>query len=176
VTNPLLDGVIAFVTARCNGNVSDKGIVVGRASGQDNSDTTYAPRNAVDLTASSLFYSANQWNCYDRGDWRIKPTHYSIHSRYECGSDTSHPKTWVLEGCTDWNQWDEVDRRDNNNDLIAQNVLRLFTVTHSSEYHSLRLRQTRSNRTGAPCLVMSGSCVFRRFFEIQQEAVRWYVR
>jgi hypothetical protein len=34
----------------------------------------------------------------------------------------------------------EVDRRDNNDDLNATNVVRLFTVIHSSEYRSLRLR------------------------------------
>jgi hypothetical protein len=170
VNNPLLSGVISFVTARCHGNVSDKGIVVVTASSQHN-DTTYVPKHAVDLTASSSFCSANQanqWIYYDFGDSRIKSTHYSIRSRYNASNGCSHPKSWVIEGSVDCNQWEEVDRRDNNDDLNAQNVVRLFTVTHSSEYRSLRLRQTGPTHYGENWLTISGFDIFGQFFEPQQ--------
>jgi hypothetical protein len=77
VNNPLVGGVISFLTARCNENVYDKGLVVVTASSQANG-TTHAPKNAIDLTASSLFSSANQvheWICCDFDDSRIKPTY-----------------------------------------------------------------------------------------------------
>jgi hypothetical protein len=118
-----------------------------------------------------LFYSANQtnqWICYDFGDSRIKPTHYSIRSRYDSGSGDFHPKSWDVEGSVDCNQWEEVDSRDNNNDLNAQNVVRLFAVTHSSEYRSLRLRQTGPNHAGTNYLVISGFDIFGSFIESQQ--------
>jgi hypothetical protein len=170
VNNPLLGGVISFLTARCNGNVSDKGVVVVTASNQYN-DTTCAAKNAVDLTASSFFGShnqVNQWICYDFGDSRIKPTHYAIRSRYDARSGWRHPKSWVIEGSIDCHQWEEVDRRGNNDDLNAQNVVRLFTVTHSSEYRSLRLRQTGPNHNGSNFLTISGVEFFGGFHEIYQ--------
>jgi hypothetical protein len=171
VNNPLLGGVISFLTARCNGNVSDKGIVVVTSSSQVSNDTANSPKNAADLTASSYFHSANQanqWICYDFGDSRIKPTHYLIRSNHVNGSGGYHPKSWVVEGSVDCNQWEEIDRRDNNSDLNAQNVVRLFTVTHSSEYRSLRLRQTGPSHSGANYLVISGFDLFGHFFEPQQ--------
>jgi hypothetical protein len=165
-----LGGVISFLNARCHGNVSDKGIVVVTACSQYN-DTTYVPKHAVDLAASSTFISsnqANQWICYDFGDSRIKPTHYSIRSRYDYGSGNYHPKSWVIEGSVDCNQWEEVDRCDNNDDLLAQNVVRLFTVTHCSEYRSVRLRLTGPNHYGNNYLVISGFDIFGSFIESQQ--------
>jgi hypothetical protein len=108
----------------------------------------------------------NQWICYDFGDSRIKPTHYSIRSRYN--SSGYNLKSWVIEGSVDCNQWEEVDRRDNNDDLNAQNVVRLFAVTHCNEYRSLRLRQTGPSHSGANFLVISGFDIFGSFFEHQQ--------
>jgi hypothetical protein len=112
VNSPLLGGVISLLTTRCDGNVSDKGIVVVRASSENSNDTQYAAKNAVDLTASSHFFSdsqANQWISYDFGDSRINPTQYSIRSRYDQGTGGYHPKSWVLEGSVDNNQWEEID-------------------------------------------------------------------
>jgi hypothetical protein len=168
VNSPLLGGVISFLTARCDDNVSDKGIVVVRASSQCTNGTHDAAKNAVDLTASSYFHSAdqaNQWISYDFGDSRIKPTHYSIRSRYDGSSGNHNPKSWVLEGSVANNQWEEVDRRANNSNLNASNSTRLFVVNHSSEYRSLRFRQTAPNHHGANYLVISGFDVVGSFFE-----------
>jgi hypothetical protein len=168
VNSPLLGGVISFLTARCDGNVSDKGIVVVTASSQLSNATAYAAKNAVDLTASSYFFSANQvnqWISYDFGDSRIKPIHYSIRSDYNGGTGGHNPKSWVLEGSVDNNQWEEVDRRDNNSDLNARSITRLFAVNHSSEYRSLRFRQTGPNHYGENYLVISGFDIFGSFFE-----------
>jgi hypothetical protein len=75
----------------------------------------------------------------------------------------------LFEGSVDCNQWEEVDWRDNNHDLNAQNIVRLFTVTRSSEYRSVRLRQTGRTHSGNNHLMISGSDFVGEFFEIQPE-------
>jgi hypothetical protein len=70
---------------------------------------------------------------------RIKPTHYSIRSRCDRGADYNQLKSWVVETSEDGTKWDEIDRRENTNDLNAQNVTRTFEVNKSDRCRYMRI-------------------------------------
>jgi hypothetical protein len=88
-----LAGIIANLTSRFGGNVSDLSMV----SVTSNSVCfSYPPNNAVDLTANSNFGSENhpdQWLCYDFLDRRVEVRHDSIRSQFDLGRGASHPKS-----------------------------------------------------------------------------------
>jgi hypothetical protein len=72
-------GLIAHVTAKCGGNVHDKGAVEITASSVFGD---YAPRNAAELVdRHSLFRSEKepgQWSWFDFNGLRIEPAHYTL--------------------------------------------------------------------------------------------------
>jgi hypothetical protein len=74
------DGIIAYLTRNCGGNVSDCGIVEIKASSFV--DDTYLPKNAANFAWDSpIFYSKNEMNQWIEWDFKtsqIEPTHYSI--------------------------------------------------------------------------------------------------
>jgi hypothetical protein len=75
-----LSGIIAHLTAKCGGNVHDKGVLEITVSSVYKEK--YPPRNAADFeNVYSHFCSQDepdQWICWDFKTLRIEPTHYTI--------------------------------------------------------------------------------------------------
>jgi hypothetical protein len=72
------NGVISYLTVKCDGNIHDLGVVEITSSSVSGTDS---PRNAADFEISSLFVSENepgQWICFDFKTVKIEPTHYTI--------------------------------------------------------------------------------------------------
>ena len=98
---PELDGIIAYLTHECNGNVHEKGIVNVTASGTDDG---LVPQNVVDLKSDHSFrsrYGENQWICYDFKDRRVTPTGYTV----KTSQGYDHLKSWVIEVSNDGDVW-----------------------------------------------------------------------
>jgi hypothetical protein len=115
------------------------------------------------LKADTLFHSKNerdQWISYDFCKSRIKPTHYSIRSRYDGNPGNYNLRSWVIEGSIDGSNWVEIDRRDNNNELNGKNISRQFAISHPDEFQMIRLRQTGKNHAGHDYLIF---CAFEIF-------------
>jgi hypothetical protein len=160
-----LEGIISYLTREYGGNVHDRGIVTVTSSEPYSSDSSYAAKNAADLTADSYFYSKNapnQWLCYDFGDRRIILTHYSIRSRYNGSADDLYPKSWVIEILNEGSNWEEVDRRENDSSLKGRNQTQLFKVSRLVECRLVRLRQVGKNHYSSSDdrLVISGFEIF----------------
>jgi hypothetical protein len=142
-----LDGIISYLTAKCGGNVHDKGIVNITSSSLHGS--TYLPNNAADLrnlAGSAYFHSANEanaWLCYDFAKREVTPTHYAVVSTASAGNN--HPKSWCLEVSTNGRDWTEVHQCPPNNDLVGSNQVGMYAVTQSVQGRFVRLRQTGKN-------------------------------
>ena len=139
-----LDGIIAYLTHQCGGNVHHKGVVNVTASSINGTSCT--PTNAVDFDETSRFCSENiqnSWLCYDFQKQRIRVTSYSVRSS-ESGNQM---KSWVLEGSNDGNFWTKLDRRDDYAGLTASCVTRNFEISNPPDesYRYIRLRQIGQN-------------------------------
>jgi hypothetical protein len=120
------------------------------------------------LKADTFYLSKNerdQWISYDFCKSRIKPTHYSIRSRYDSAPGRNNLRSWVIEGSIDGSNWIEIDRRDNNNELNGKNISGQFAISHPDEFRMIRLRQTGKNHAGHDHLTFSAFEIFGTFLE-----------
>ena len=144
-SNPL-EGIIAYLTRECGGNVHEKGIVNVTASSVFG---PYDQKNAVDLDTDVFYESKNEkdtWICYDFKEQRVIPTSYTVRTN-GVAFGGSHLKSWVIEVSNDKHSWTEIDRRDNNNDLNGSHATRNFKISHvrRKRFRFFRLRQTGEN-------------------------------
>ena len=151
-----LDGIIAYLTRECGGNVHDKQIVKVKAS--DYSDTTHPPRNVVDLGTSSGYISNAEeaWICYDFKKQRVIPTSYSLNGLW---CDLTF---WAIDVSNDGTEdsWTEIDHR-HNNDLTSTQT-RSFAISDipSQSVRFVRVRMTRKK------VATSGAWVPQRWPQI----------
>jgi hypothetical protein len=158
-----LNGIIAYLTERCGGNVHNRDVVSITAS--SNGGPRYLETNVADLTSDNDFESQdspNSWICYDFKTMRIRPTHYSIRS-YARGR--YHLKHWVVEGLASGDTWIELDRRENDKELNATNVTRTFSVSRPDEIRMIRLRQIGPNHFGSHKIKLSSIKIFGSLIE-----------
>jgi hypothetical protein len=143
-----LDGIISHLTQKHGGNVQEKGIVTITSKSVINDDPKYALKKVADLTSDSDFWSNSepgQWICWDFGEMRVRPTHYTI----KAGS----LKSWVVEGSLDGGSWTEIDRQTDNQDFWDWRRAS-FAVSNPAEFRFIRLTQTGKDHDGADCLYL----------------------
>ena len=146
--------IIEHLTAKCGGNVHDKGIVNVTAG---SAACGAPPKNAADLRTDSVYwslYEENPFICYDFKDLRVIPHKYILRS-----DQHDQPMSWVVEVSDDGteNSWTEIDRRDSNDNLKGKYVTRKFKIPHipSRGFRFFRLRQTGPNHYGYDDLVLT---------------------
>jgi hypothetical protein len=173
----LLDGIIAHLTREYGGNVHDCNVVTVSSSRPYGGDAGYAAKNAADLKGDSVFFSScrngdddipntrNNWISYDFKDRRVVPTHYSIRSQCKGFAYNINPKSWILEASMDGKEWVEIDRRENNAELIERDVTRMFKVAKSEKCRFIRLVNIGRNHHGSDCLVISSLEIFGSLME-----------
>jgi hypothetical protein len=158
-----LDGIIAFLTDRCGGNVMDKGVVdvVGNPYDERRGNSL---RNIVDLKENSRFSSINEPNqsiCYDFKKNRVTVTHYVIRSDWNGGVGYGNLKSWIIEVSMQGSNWIEVDRRVNNKTLNDMNAMQWFAVANANEEAKfVRIRQIDKNCGGNSQIVLSSFELF----------------
>jgi hypothetical protein len=131
-----LEGIISHLTQKPGGNVEEKGIVRITSKSVSSDNPRYAQKNVADLTFDSEFWSKNepcQWICWDFGEMRVRPTHYTLSTRFL--------KSWVVEGSLDGRSWREIDRQTDNQDFKNWNTASL-AVSNPAEFRFIRLTQT----------------------------------
>jgi hypothetical protein len=152
-----MNGIIAYLTRKCGGNVHEKGIVsITPASLGSRLDDSIS--KLADLRESSFFNTKNQsgpWICWDFHNLRIRPTHYSIR-----GVALNNLKSWIVEISTDGVDWTEIDRQIDSQALSGVQKTDSFEVSGSHECRFIRLSQIGRNHLGNDQLVLSGFEVF----------------
>jgi hypothetical protein len=139
-----LDGIISYLTKKHGGNVQEKGIVTITSKSCPYNDL----KNVADLTSDAKFCSKNepgQWVCWDFGEMRVRPTHYTIKGAWL--------KSWVVEGSLDGSSWTEIDRQTDNQDFCDWNTAS-FAVSKPAEFRFIRLTQTDKNHRGYDWLIL----------------------
>jgi hypothetical protein len=161
-TNAPLDGIIAYLTEKYDGNVHDKRVVEITARSVYRNDPKYAVKNVADLKTKNSYTSAQipgQWICYDFKEHSVTLTHYSVRS-FDGYSQCEHPKDWVLEGSLDGEWWVVLDRQNNSKALDGKERIGTFPISEPRELRMIRFRQTGPNHMGNEYLIISGFEVF----------------
>jgi hypothetical protein len=152
-----LQGIIGYLTKKCGGNVHEKGVVAITASSHNGNFQAY---HLADLASDRFFNSMrepDQWFCYDFKDRRTALTHYSVRTYH---SMDYNPRSWVVETSIDGENWTEVDRKVNCNDLHAVLAVRTFPLANQTEGRMVRFRQTDANYAQLQCLCLTAFEVF----------------
>jgi len=161
-----LGGIIAHLTAKCGGNVADKGIV-GITSLTNYPSPGYTARNLADLTNDNHFCSSaaqTQSVTYDFKQMNVIPTHYTI--RAHCGGQGSyHMKSWVIEASLDGEAWEAIDRRDNDAHLNGYHFVHSYEVTKIHRARYIRIAQTGPTHDNRYYLGFSAFELFGRLIE-----------
>jgi hypothetical protein len=161
------NGIIAFLTRDCGGNVSDRGIVEIRSKSFYNEDRL--PKNTANFTWGSPNFRSNakmdQWIEWDFKTSQIEPTHYSIRTHGgEAGG--SHLQNWVIEGRNEEEEWIQLDERRNDSELNGPSRIATFEIANRFRIRIriLRLRQIDLNHAGGHLLAFGAFELFGDLF------------
>jgi hypothetical protein len=135
----LLDGIMSYLTKKYGGNVHEKGIVTIASKSVRSCDPMWAVQNLADVSVTSVFVSEDepgQWVCWDFHEMRVRLTHYTLRS--------CELQTWVIEASLDAENWTEIDRKTQNQDLRSWRIV-TFAVQQPMECRFIRLSQTGKN-------------------------------
>jgi hypothetical protein len=144
-----LEGIIAYLTKKHEGNVHEKGIITITSKSVSDDPTEALPRVA-DLTsrkcAGSTPDEPGQWLCWDFREMRVRPAHYTMRA--------VNLKSWVLEASLDAENWWEIDRKANSqvfkvgfSEAASWRTVS-FAVSKSAECRFIRLTPTDKNTWG----------------------------
>ena len=156
-----LDGIIAYLTRECGGNVHDKGVVDVTARSY-----TENAKRVADLLTPSYYcsrYQPDSWICYDFKDFCVIPTSYAVRS-YPYTRGGNHLRSWVIEVSKDGTDgsWTVIDRREGIRKLDREDAIANFVVRRvpSEGIRFFRLKQTGKNHAGEVDLRLSALEIF----------------
>ncbi|OHT04313.1 hypothetical protein TRFO_28198 [Tritrichomonas foetus] len=150
------DGIVAHLTAEVKGNIVEKGLLTITGNSADK-NRDHDLMLLVDYDWNRCWTSTNtpnSWVQFDFGNKQICITHYTIKT-YPCGRGYSHLKSWVIEGSTNGQNWSEIDRRDDNNELNGKSKVATFMCASLYDSQFIRLRQTGPNHYGDHYLILT---------------------
>jgi hypothetical protein len=151
-----LEGIIAYLTKKHQGNVCEKGIVTITSKSLCSWDPCYARKNVADLTSDSHFqsdYQPGEWICWDFGEMRFRPTHYTLKTRALY--------VWVVEGSVDGTSWTVLDQQTNCSIGVTKPwTTASFPILNAPECCFIRL--THSSRGYCDWLILMAVEFFAR--------------
>jgi hypothetical protein len=134
---------MSYLTQKHSENVRDRGVITIISESVYCDSSEYGVRNVADLTSYSCFKSRDephQWTCWDFGEKRIRPTHYTI--------KVSNLKSWVVESSLDSKAWTGIDRKTDLQDFKSSSRhdwTASFAVSDSAECRFIRLTQIENH-------------------------------
>jgi outer membrane murein-binding lipoprotein Lpp len=167
-----LDGIIAYLTAKCGGNVHDAGIVELTPSSIEGDNLDHRPKWVLDEGNAHHFGTKNErnpWLCFDFKDMRIIPTHYTIVTDHDSsGWWAQFTTSWVIEVSMDGSNWVTIDERRDVEEADGPDRTISFAVSSLVLCQYLRIRRTTGRldfnafRDGGNSLEMKRFEVFGR--------------
>lgn len=149
--NNAFNGIINHLAEECGGDVSDNNVVSVTASSIYN---TYYPKNVVSFNNKNYYFSKGMdydWLQYDFKERKVRPTHYTIRSRYGFGKSGCHLREWVIEGSNTSlkDDWKVLDLRKGISCLDGSYEYHTFEIQAQLEkyeyFQYLRIRITGPN-------------------------------
>lgn len=140
-------GIINYLTQQSNGNIENE---ISVTSTSVNGDISYAkPINVVLGNDDSFKYFSsedmqNSSLTLNFKNYRIIPTGYTLNVQgiYQ----RRIPRSWVIEGSTDYNNWEVIDSR---NDFSNFDSLLTMNNDNSHQFQFIRMRLTGPNWSGS---------------------------
>jgi hypothetical protein len=170
-----LDGIIAYLTAKCGGNVHDAGLVEMTSSSIEGGDSRrHHPKYVVDFGDGQHFWTLsenNPWLCFNFRERRIIPTHYTIVTDHDdFGWTAQFTMSWAVEVSTDGSAWAAIDERRDIEGANGPDRTISFPTTRSVSCQYLRIRRTtvvdlNTIRWAHHCLEMKCFEIFGRVIE-----------
>ena len=135
------DGILKFLLTESNGNISEKVDIT--ASSTNDGSCIYVTQ----YDNNNYYQSSNEqnaWICFDFKDKKIIPTNYQMKSVNGGPSNHHHPRSWIVEGSNDNNQWETLATENNCSYLNGQCLSHIFPITNpnSKSFRYIRLKQT----------------------------------
>jgi hypothetical protein len=133
-----MEGIISYLASRDDQNPAMSGTLSITSKSIFNGDA----RQLANMRDNSGFWSEDapdQWVCWDFGEMRVLPTHYTITGLWL--------QSWVLEGSLDATDWFEIDRQTDNTDFHNRNIAS-FAVQDPGECRLIRLTQRSTCQSG----------------------------
>ena len=162
------DGIIAYLNGKYGSNLHDRGIVEVTSSGSVNDE--FHEKFILDLEDKRTDFCSRSmegaWFCIDFKDRRIMPLHYSIRT-FVFGPGSTHLRSWAVEISKTGEDWIEIDRRVNTDDLNGIFSEKTYEVEkpEDGEFRFIRLKMIDRNHSGSYDLVCSAFEVFGALFE-----------
>jgi hypothetical protein len=163
------EGIIHALTAKCGGNVHEKGVVNITSSSVGCRESFKVANHEWSFRWNGFWQSdneANSWICFDFKERRIALSHYTLKSG---GSGDYHLVAWALEGSEDGANWTSLDAR-NTQELNGRYIVKIFGCSNkdsSKLFRYLRLRQTAENSDGCHFMQLGGIEFFGRLGEAE---------
>jgi hypothetical protein len=96
---------------------------------------------------------------YDFKNMRAAVTHYFVRS-YSGQVNAHHLRSWVVEASDDGQKWNEIDRREDCDELNGPNRSRVFDVRSIVEARFVRLRQIGLDWAGCQHIIIEAFELF----------------
>jgi hypothetical protein len=159
-----LEGILAYLTEKCQRNVHDAGIVDITSSSVAGQDMDHHPKLVVESGDRRHFGTARQnnpWVCFNFKNRRIVPTNYVILTDHDtppsrallfgmpviiAGWDAVFTTCWVIEASMDGTNWTTIDERTSVQVLNGPNLSVAMTVERPAECRFLRIRGTHRDQ------------------------------
>ena len=160
------EGIMHHLTVESGGNIHDNGTVEITANSIDGS---YHPKNLVEYKENNYYqcgYDSKVLSsvCFDFKDKSVNLSSYTIKSNHNSDGD-NNPKSWVVEVSKDGKNWEEIDRRENNESLKGKYIVSTFKVQKPNHgfYRFIQLRQT------SPAWDQTSNCIWFLALEFNGE-------
>lgn len=143
-TSKETNGIIDYLIKKNGGNVCEKRALNVTAS---STNTNLFATNVADIHNNNVYFLSNclenSWLKYDFINIKVNPTGYSITTR---PSNDNHLRNWVIEGSNNDNDWEVLDKRQNDQSLTGIKETYTFDIKKQDKsYRFLRIRQTGGN-------------------------------
>lgn len=143
-----IEGIMKYLNQNSSGNIHDNGTI--NITSNSILSGSYNPKNLVDYNNNNnnWYASENKKDAevvFDFKDMLIQVSSYSIKSIHS-GPNMNHLRNWVIEISNDGNEWEEIDKRENESSLNGSNFIKTFAVQHIKSFcRFVKLRQTGKN-------------------------------
>jgi hypothetical protein len=162
-----MEGIIAYLARRYDGNLHDQGIVTmtsERCSDSSSSALKFFAglRSRRPLNASDWI---GEWVCWDFHEIRVRPTHYTL--------SAALTKSWAVEGSVDGESWALIDQQTDNHDLEKDPGWLTFACSTAERWENpkrpgwrfIRVTQTGPNHDGRDKFHLNGAEFFGTIYE-----------
>lgn len=154
--NKEFKGIIDYLSTQSSGDIFQK--IKITSSSVANQNESFSPINSILYDDETRYFLSasqkNSWICFDFKNHRIIPTNYTIRSFNASENEGAHPKSWVIEGSNDNQEWEILDQQKDCSLLNGMNLVHTFPIDNqdNKNFRFIRMRQTMHNWIFSYCL------------------------